>query len=42
MRKLLPWLALLIAALWIYNDPSGAAANIRHAFDGLAAFAHGL
>ena len=42
MKKLLPWLALIIAAIWIINDPTGAAATIRHLFAGLASFVHGL
>ena len=42
MRKVLPWLALIIAALWIANDPAGAAATVRHLFADLATFAHGL
>lgn len=42
MRKVLPWLALLIAVLWIANDPAGAAATIRQLFADLAIFAHGL
>lgn len=42
MRKLLPWLALLIAAWWIASDPAGAAATIRHLFTDLGTFAHGL
>lgn len=42
MRKLLPWLALIIAAWWIISDPAGAAATIRHLLADLAAFAHAL
>ena len=42
MRKVLPWLALIIAALWIANDPTGAAATIRQLSADLATFAHGL
>jgi hypothetical protein len=42
MRKLLPWLALAIAAWWIVTDPAGAAAAIRHLFADLGTFAHGL
>jgi hypothetical protein len=42
MRKVLPWLALIIAALWIANDPTGAAATIRQLVDDLSSFAHGL
>jgi hypothetical protein len=42
VRKVLPWLALIIAALWIANDPAGAAATIREWFADLATFAHGL
>jgi hypothetical protein len=42
VKKLLPWLALLIAVLWITNDPAGAAATIRHLFADLTSFAHGL
>jgi hypothetical protein len=42
VRKLLPWLALIIAALWITNDPAGSAATIRHLFADLGTFAHGL
>jgi hypothetical protein len=42
MRKVLPWLALIIAAWWIATDPAGAAATIRHLATALATFAHGL
>jgi hypothetical protein len=42
VRKVLPWLALIIAALWIANDPAAAAATVRHLFTDLATFAHGL
>lgn len=42
MRKVLPWLALIIAAWWIATDPAGAAAAIRHLLAALATFAHGL
>jgi hypothetical protein len=42
VRKVLPWLALIIAALWIANDPAGAAATVRQLFADLATFAHGL
>jgi hypothetical protein len=42
VKKLVPWLALIIAALWIANDPAGAAATIRQLFADLATFAHGL
>jgi hypothetical protein len=42
VKKLLPWLALLIAAIWIINDPAGAAATIRHLADNLASFVRGL
>ena len=42
MRKVLPWLALIIAAWWIANDPAGAAATIRHLLAALDAFAHGI
>jgi hypothetical protein len=42
VKKLLPWLALIIAATWIINDPAGAAATIRHLASNLATFIHGL
>ena len=42
MKKLLPWLVLAIALFWILGNPTGAAADIRHLFGGIAAFVHGL
>jgi hypothetical protein len=42
VKKLLPWLALIIAAIWIINDPAGAAATIRHLATDLASFVRGL
>lgn len=42
MKKLLPWLALGAALLWITGNPTGAAATIRHLITGLASFIHGL
>jgi hypothetical protein len=42
VKKLLPWIALAIALFWILGNPTGAAADIRHAITGLANFVHGL
>ena len=42
MRKVLPWIALIGAAMWIVNDPTGSAATIRHLLTALASFVHGL
>jgi hypothetical protein len=42
MKKLLGWLALGIAVIWIINDPAGAAATIRQLAADLASFVHGL
>jgi hypothetical protein len=42
MRKVLPWLALIVAAWWIATDPAGAALTIRHLLADLGTFAHGL
>ena len=43
MRKALPWLALIIAALWLVNDPAGAAAHHPASCSPTSTtFAHGL
>lgn len=42
MKKALPWIALVIAVLWIIHDPAGAAATIRSLATGLSTFAAGL
>jgi hypothetical protein len=42
MRKVLPWLALILAVLWITNDPAGAAASVREIVADFASFAYGL
>jgi hypothetical protein len=35
VRKLLGWLGLAAAAIWILHDPATAAATIRHAVTAL-------
>jgi hypothetical protein len=42
MRKFLTVLAFILAAIWIYNDPAGAAADVRHLLAGLSAFVRGV
>lgn len=42
MKTALTWLAIIIAVIWITNDPTGAAADLRHALTALTAFARAL
>lgn len=42
MRKLMPWIAFVIAVLWIVHNPSGAAATLHSLITGLSTFASGL
>jgi hypothetical protein len=38
MRKFLTVVAIILAVIWVTNDPTGAAADVRHLLDGLSAF----
>lgn len=42
MRKLLPWIVAVIVLWLILHNPGGAAADVRHLFGGLSAFANAL
>lgn len=42
MKKLMPWIALVIAVLWIIHNPTGAAATLHSLINGLSTFASGL
>lgn len=42
MKKILPWLALGIAVLWIIHNPAGAAAAIHQLLSSVTTFASGL
>ena len=33
---------IILAVIWVTNDPTGAAADVRHILAGLAAFMHGI
>jgi glycerol dehydrogenase-like iron-containing ADH family enzyme len=42
MKNLLTWLALIIVALWLINDPTGAAAAAHHVAHALSTLASSL
>ena len=42
MRKFLTVIAIILAVIWVTNDPAGAAADVRHLLAGLTAFMHGI
>ena len=42
MKKILGWLALAIAALWVIKDPTGAAALVQQVGHALSTLAAGL
>jgi hypothetical protein len=42
MRKFLTVLAVILAVIWIANNPTVAAADVRHILAGIAAFMHGI
>jgi hypothetical protein len=42
VKKLLGWLALAIGAMWVVNDPTGAAALIHQVAHALATLAASL
>lgn len=42
MKKLLPWLALAIAVMWIMHDPAGAGADVQSWLASITAFASHL
>jgi hypothetical protein len=42
MKKLLPWVALIITVMWIFHDPAQAGADIRQAVSAITAFASSL
>ena len=39
MKKALPWIALVLAVLWITHNPAGAAASVQHLLSELSTFA---
>jgi hypothetical protein len=42
MKKLLPWIALAIAVMWVIHNPAGAADTIRSLLTGISTFASNL
>ncbi len=42
MRKFLTVVAVILAVIWITNNPAAAAADVRHLLAGLSAFMHGI
>jgi hypothetical protein len=42
MRKILPWLALAIAVIWIMHNPAGAGADVQTWLNAATAFASHL
>jgi hypothetical protein len=42
VKKLLAWLALGIAVIWVINDPTGAALAVRHLITAVTTLVHGL
>ena len=42
MRKVLPWIALIIGALWVLKNPAGAAAMVHQVFTALSTLAAAL
>jgi hypothetical protein len=42
VKKLLPWVVLAIAVMWIIHNPAGAAESIRSLLTGISTFASGL
>jgi hypothetical protein len=42
MRKFLTILAIVLVVIWVTNEPTTAAADVRHIIAGLAAFMHGI
>jgi hypothetical protein len=42
VKKLLAWLALGIAAIWVINDPASAALAVRHLITAVVTLVRGL
>ena len=42
MKKFLTIVAIILAVIWVTNNPAGAAADVRHLLAGLSAFMHGI
>ena len=42
MRKFLTVVAIILAVIWVTNDPAGAAADVRHLLNGLSAFVRAI
>lgn len=42
MKKLIRWLVVALVAVWVFQDPAGAAALAHHAITGLTHAAHSL
>jgi hypothetical protein len=42
VKKLLTWAALIIVALWVFQNPAGAAALVHHVFTDLSTLASNL
>lgn len=42
MKKIWPWIALIVAVLWIIHNPAGAADSIRSLINGISTFASNL
>lgn len=42
MKKLLGWVALVIAVIWVIQNPDNAAATVHHIFHSLSTLASHL
>jgi hypothetical protein len=42
VKKILGWLALALAAMWLLHNPAGAAADIRHIIHALSTLVSSL
>jgi hypothetical protein len=42
VKKILPWLILALAVLWIIHNPAGAAQTIKSLLTGASTFASNL
>jgi hypothetical protein len=42
VRKFLTIALIILALIWVTNNPTAAAADVRHILAGLTAFVHGI
>lgn len=42
MKKLLSWAALILLAIWVFQDPAQAGHDVHQAVNDIAAFARSL